>query len=157
MSGGALNYLYLDIENVIAEISDAELEDLGMVMRLQEVILKIAEFMKDLEWMLSGDIGEEDFKKKWMKDRGVRLVIEWWSEGDYPYEEDAWWEMFGRELVVSVKEMDEDEEIASVIHEIVEGYLEGGKGWKHEKAHRYAKYVEDVFRRLVVGVGRLEE
>lgn len=63
MSGGSLNYLYLQIEDYADALCDRELIELANDM---------AKIFKDAEWWHSADIGEEayresvqKFKNKW--------------------------------------------------------------------------------------------
>ena len=74
MSGGSLNYISQDIDNLlVGSMEDAELDDL---------MADIVKLSHDLEWYLSGDTVQNDyresvkqFKNKWFKQsREQRLV-----------------------------------------------------------------------------------
>ena len=65
MSGGSLNYLSYNLEEVAPRLIDPEIIDLA---------LDFAELLHEAEWYLSGDTGEGDynialdkFKAKWFK------------------------------------------------------------------------------------------
>ena len=66
MSGGALDYEYIRIEEVKDILRNSEewqKLDNGMRERLIERLNEISLFLHDLEWWLSGDIGIEELKK----------------------------------------------------------------------------------------------
>lgn len=74
MSGGHLNYFYLQLEEHVGDFGDRELDDL---------VKDLAELFHDREWYLSGDTGEGDwreardaFKAKWFTEYGRRDRIE---------------------------------------------------------------------------------
>ena len=66
MSGGSFNYLYSMVEyTYVRHMEDEELDSL---------MADLCELLHDLEWYVSGDIDEEDyresvreFKTKWLK------------------------------------------------------------------------------------------
>lgn len=68
MSGGSYNYGYSTVEyTYVGEMKDTE---------LNEMMKDLVEVLHDLEWWISGDIGEEQyretvtkFKSKWFKRR----------------------------------------------------------------------------------------
>lgn len=74
MSGGHLNYFYLQLEEHVGDFGDRELDDL---------VKDLAELFHDREWYLSGDTGEGDwreardaFKAKWFTECGRKDRIE---------------------------------------------------------------------------------
>lgn len=68
MSGGSYNYIFTNIEyDLVGRMYDTE---------LNEMMKDLVEVLHDLEWWISGDIGEEryresvtKFKSKWFKRR----------------------------------------------------------------------------------------
>lgn len=75
MSGGSFGYLYNTIERELyGEMRDIELD---------EFVVDFAKVVHDLEWFVSSDIDEDDyretvrnFKKKWFSDsRAERLTL----------------------------------------------------------------------------------
>ena len=64
MSGGALDYFYYKLEEIADKIAPEYtlLEELTA-----ELLLDLAEVMKELEWWRSGDSSYDDFAKAFMK------------------------------------------------------------------------------------------
>ena len=74
MSGGSLNYFYIELEGHVGDLGDKELDNL---------VLDLAQLFHDREWCLSGDISEGDwvesklaFKKKWFTAQGQQDRVE---------------------------------------------------------------------------------
>ena len=71
MSGGSLDYICFRIEEIAPKVPDRE---------LRNMTFDFAKLLHDLEWYLSSDTSEEDwkeardnFKKKWFGKRDERL------------------------------------------------------------------------------------
>ena len=74
MSGGSLNYFYIELEEHAGDLDDKELNNL---------VMDLAQLFHDREWSLSGDTGEGDwveakltFKRKWFTPQGQQNRIE---------------------------------------------------------------------------------
>lgn len=74
MSGGSLNYFYIELEEHAGDLGDKELNNL---------VMDLAQLFHDREWSLSGDTGEGDwveaklaFKRKWFTPQGQQNRIE---------------------------------------------------------------------------------
>lgn len=58
MSGGALNYISLKVKDAAFEIKQRNISTLHNA--FTEHLLKVAEALHDIEWVLSGDMSEGD-------------------------------------------------------------------------------------------------
>jgi hypothetical protein len=74
MSGGSLNYFYIELAGHSSDLGDKE---------LNELVKDLAELFHDREWFLSGDTGEgswresrDAFKAKWFSEHGRQERIE---------------------------------------------------------------------------------
>ena len=74
MSGGSLNYFYVDLQSHSGDFGDKELD---------ELVDDLSELFHDREWYLSSDTGISDwresrdaFKNKWFTEHGRQERIE---------------------------------------------------------------------------------